>query len=299
MKGFYRTFALAGALAAGALAPQAEALKGGIRWLVMGILFLFFLQLRWSALRLERSHAWLLVANVAVGFAGFGLGWLTGWRDVALGLFFAGIAPTATAASVVVFFLRGRADYVVSAFLVTSAGTLALAPFLFPLVLGHDTPGLFWKILGSVGVTICVPLAAACLLRRVWRRAGEGARWMGNLSFGLWVSALFLVMASASGYFLRERAGLPLWELVAMAGGSLAVCAASFALGGLIGGREFGREGSQSLGQKNTTLMIYLALTYANPLAALGPTFYVVWHNVWNSLQLARSGRGSGAGRGD
>jgi BASS family bile acid:Na+ symporter len=67
-----------------------------------------------------------------------------------------------------------------------------------------------------------------------------------------------------------------------------AICAASFALGRVIGGREFPREASQSLGQKNTSFTIYLALTYANPLVALGPTCYVLWHNLWNSWQLHR-----------
>jgi BASS family bile acid:Na+ symporter len=30
---------------------------------------------------------------------------------------------------------------------------------------------------------------------------------------------------------------------------------------------------------------------YANPLVALGPTFYVLWHNLWNSWQLYRAER--------
>jgi BASS family bile acid:Na+ symporter len=67
------------------------------------------------------------------------------------------------------------------------------------------------------------------------------------------------------------------------------VCAANFALGWAIGGRQFRREASQSLGQKNTTMTIYLALAYASPLVALGPTCYVVWHNLWNSWQLHRA----------
>jgi len=291
MKGFSRTFALSGALAAGVFVPQAGAWSGGIRWLIMGILFLFFLQMKWSELRVEGRHWWLLGANVAMGFAGFGLGWLSGWRDVAWGLFFAGFAPTATAASVVMVFLRGRADFVVSGFLVTNLGMAALAPFLLPMVLGRETPGLFWHVLESVRVIICAPMAAACLVRRVWKRAGEFARVCGDVSFGLWVAALFLVMANAS-VFLRGHAEVPLGELVWLAAGSLLVCAGNFALGALIGGKEFRREGSQVLGQKNTSLMIFLALTYANPLAALGPTFYVVWHNVWNSLQMARPARG-------
>ncbi|MBR2374427.1 MAG: transporter, partial [Lentisphaeria bacterium] len=43
---------------------------------------------------------------------------------------------------------------------------------------------------------------------------------------------------------------------------------------------------SQSLGQKNTTLTVYLALIYAGPLAAIGVISYVFWHNTYNAIQL-------------
>ena len=66
----------------------------------------------------------------------------------------------------------------------------------------------------------------------------------------------------------------------------MGICALNFLLGAWIGGKEFRREASQALGQKNTTFTIYLAMVYANPLVALGPTFYVLWHNLWNSFQL-------------
>ena len=33
-------------------------------------------------------------------------------------------------------------------------------------------------------------------------------------------------------------------------------------------------------------LTLYLAMTFASPLAALGPTFYVICHNTWNACQL-------------
>ena len=69
---------------------------------------------------------------------------------------------------------------------------------------------------------------------------------------------------------------------------ALLVCGFNFGLGYLLGGRTRAAECSQALGQKNTTLSIYLALTYASPIAALGPTFYVLWHNLWNAWQLYR-----------
>ncbi len=68
------------------------------------------------------------------------------------------------------------------------------------------------------------------------------------------------------------------------------LCAIMFAIGKSIGRRHGDAiTAGQSLGQKNTTLSIYLALTYASPIAALGPTFYVLWHNLWNAWQLYRA----------
>jgi BASS family bile acid:Na+ symporter len=275
-------------MALGSLAPQAHAGAGAIRWLVVGMLFLVFLQTRLSLGSLRRSHGVLLGANVGMGFAAWGLGWLAGGRDVALAAFFAGITPTATAAPVVVNFLRGRVDYVIAAFLVTNLLIAALLPALLPLVLGQATPDVFARVLGSVGLIVFIPLGAAWIVRAIHPSAATWPQHLRNLSFGMWVLALFLITANAA-HFLHSHPELPVFVLGEIAGVTLLVCAANFALGWLIGGREFPREASQALGQKNTTLTIYLALTYASPLVALGPTCYVVWHNLWNSWQLHRT----------
>ena len=286
--GLVRTLALAASIALGAFVPQAHAGAWAIRWLVIGMLFLVFLQTRPSRDALQFSHLALLGANVTLGFAGWALGWLIGGRSVALATFFAAITPTATAAPVVVSFLRGRVDYVIAAFLLTNIAIAALLPAILPLVLGRDAPGLFSQVVGSVGLVVFVPLGAAWLLRAVDRRLADWPQHLLTLSFGMWVLALFLITANAS-HFIRSHPELPRDDLAKIAVATALVCAANFAVGWMIGGPRFSREASQSLGQKNTTLTIYLALTYANPLVALGPTCYVVWHNLWNSWQLYRA----------
>ena len=94
---------------------------------------------------------------------------------------------------------------------------------------------------------------------------------------------LVLIAANAS-YDISSRDGISERVLEQIGAVSLLVCGINFGLGHLLGGRT-----SQALGQKNTTLSIYLALTYASPIAALGPTFYVLWHNLWNAWQLYRA----------
>ena len=293
--GFLRTAALLLSFIVGALIPQAHVLAWLIRWLIMGMLFLVFLQTRLSREAINRSHGWLLVANLAMGFVAWGVGWVVGGRDVALAAFFCGITPTATAAPVIVSFLRGRVDYVVAGFLVTNVVIAALVPVLLPLVLGHAAPTVFADVTGSVGLVVFGPLVAAWLVRLVYARAAAWPKRLSNVSFGAWVVTLFLITARVSE-FLRTHTELPHSLLVKIAVVSLTVCLANFVLGRFIGGRNFPREASQTLGQKNTTFTIYLALTYANPLVAFGPTCYVLWHNLWNSWQLHLQARADAAG---
>jgi BASS family bile acid:Na+ symporter len=288
--GFARTLALLLGIAAGAFAPEAHVFAWAIRWLVVAMLFLVFLSTRLARTALHRTHAVLLVANVVLGFLAWAFGWVVGGRDVALAAFFAGITPTATAAPVIVSFLRGRVDYVIAAFLLTNIVIAALLPLLLPLVLGQPAPRVFADVLGSVALVVFGPMLAAGLLRRAAPRSVEWPARLRNVSFGMWVLAIALITANAS-HFVRQHAEIPRLILGEIAVVSALVCAVNFAVGRVIGGREYAREASQSLGQKNTTFTIYLALTYANPVVALGPTCYVVWHNLWNSWQLHRAAR--------
>ena len=256
----------------------------------MAMLFLVFLQSRLNRSTLHPRHLTLVLANVALGFVGWGAGWVIGGRDIALAAFFCGITPTATAAPVIISFLRGRVDFVVAAFLLTNVTIAALLPVLLPIVIGRATPEAFVHVLGSVGLVVFVPMVLAWVVRSLYPRASEWPPRLRNVSFGMWVTAMFLITSNASD-FLRQQADAPRSVLLQIAAASLLVCAASFAVGRVIGGRDFPREASQALGQKNTALTIYLALTYASPVVALGPACYVIWHNLWNSWQLHRAAR--------
>ncbi len=276
----------------GALAPQAHLYTGAIPWLVAGMLFIVFLQTRWARGALRRSHGALLAVNVAMGFAGWGLGTLVGGADVGRAAFFAGISPTATAAPVIMSFLGGQVEYVVAAFLLTNLAIVAGLPVLLPLVLGQPSPALFRQVAGTVLLVVFTPLGAAWLVRTLHAGAAGWPRRLRNVSFGAWLLAVFLAMANASHYLRTQP--VPPAVLAEIAGVTALVCAANFALGHLVGGRHFAREGSQALGQKNTAFTIALAIHYASPLVALGPTCYVLWHNLWNSWQLHRAARREG-----
>jgi BASS family bile acid:Na+ symporter len=288
LPGNTRTLAILLALALGALSPWAASGSVIIPWLVATMLFLVFLSTPVSSSRPRRAHVALLVANVAIAAAAYGGGWLVGGREVALAGFFAGIAPTAAAAPVVVSLLGGDVAFVVAAFLISNLTIAGLLALVLPWLLGMTGGIEFLGIAKSIGLVVFAPMLIASILRRVHPAAAVWPRRLTNFSFGLWVLTLFLITAKASRYLRHESTGsaTALWAIGLVAA---ATCAASFLVGHVLGRPHHAREASQSLGQKNTTFTIYLALAHASPLVALGPTFYVLWHNLWNAWNLHRA----------
>ena len=47
----------------------------------------------------------------------------------------------------------------------------------------------------------------------------------------------------------------------------------------------------QAFGQKNTTLAIWMAQAYLVPVASMAPAAYIIWQNLFNSIQLSLAGR--------
>lgn len=99
---------------------------------------------------------------------------------------------------------------------------------------------------------------------------------------------MIIVVGNSVSFLLRQPAEkLP--EIIWLGAISLVVCVLLFYTGRKIGGHFGDRiSGAQSLGQKNTVLAIWLALTFLNPVVSAAPAAYVAWHNTVNSYQIYR-----------
>jgi BASS family bile acid:Na+ symporter len=75
---------------------------------------------------------------------------------------------------------------------------------------------------------------------------------------------------------------------------SLVICVINFGAGALLGGRAHLKEARVSLGQKNLTFVIWIAITFINPLVAMGPTFYILYHHIYNSWLIYRFEKAKG-----
>jgi BASS family bile acid:Na+ symporter len=281
---YSRTAGLFLAMIAGVFSPGAHLLAPLIPFLVGAMMFLASLDLSIGPGSFRGSVWGVLAANLAIAFLGYFL-LLPIDRDLALVAFITGVTPTAISAPVIIDFLEGRAGYVVASVLITNLFMAITLPFILPLVVGTDAGISTAALLRSVLVVVCLPLGLA---RGVSFLPGNVRRVIGRgkpLSFWVWLVALFLVTAKSS-QFVRNELTVPAEKLFAIAAISFVICVVNFSVGALIGGKKYRREASQSLGQKNNSLTIWLALTFINPVVALGPTCYVLYHNAYNSFQL-------------
>lgn len=285
LKSLIRPAMIFAAFIAGFLIPQAASFQWLIRYILMAMLFIVFLRVRFGNLRPKKSHWRVLIANIAMGTTAWLCMLSAGSDTLAKTAFFTGIMPTASAAPVIVRFLGENVEFAVTAFLITNTGAALSMVGLIPLVTGNLTFDFLGKVAVSLLVVIGIPMAAALLIRKIFKSASESRPWLSNLSFLMWVSMLFLTAASAS-HFIRSTPDLSPVILLKIALLSAVICICNFTLGYFIGEKRYRRESSQVLGQKNTMLLLYLAMTYGGPLPALGPTFYVLWHNTWNAIQM-------------
>jgi BASS family bile acid:Na+ symporter len=281
-----KVFALIIAMALGVLLPQIQVLSFLIRYLLMVMLFFAFLDMH-IQFKTFRQGVWrVLLANLAVAFLGYGVLSLFD-HNLALSAFLTGIAPTATASPVLISFVGGEVPFVAAAVLLTNVVIALVIPFALPAIVGANLHISVWEVLQPVLVVMFVPLILAQLAGQLPQKGQVLLRKGKRYNFLVWLLNLLIVSANASNFVRNEHTGslAPIF-LVALL--SLVICIINFVAGALIAEPAFRQESSQALGQKNITFVVWIALTFINPLAAMGPTFYILYHNLYNSWQIYR-----------
>lgn len=284
LKIYGKVFGLLATMLVGALFPQVHTLSFLIQYLLMGMLFFAFLDVEFKPGSFQKSVIWILLANVAVAFIGYAV--LASFdMMLALTAFMTAIAPTAIAAPVIIGFIQGKIEYVVTAVLFTNISSAVIIPLTLPFLLGAEVQISVWEVLEPVLIVMFVPLILARLVSHLPPRTQKTIRKGKQFSFPIWLVNLFIITANASN-FLRNENSDSTFTLVTIALISLVLCIVNFGVGALLGGRRNWQEASQSLGQKNLSFVIWIALTFINPLVAMGPTFYILYHHLYNSWSI-------------
>lgn len=264
------------------------------KYIIFAMLLITYTRLKIKDFQIGGYIWWLLAAQIfgAVG-AYFIIKPLN--ELIAQGVFICIICPTATAAPVITGMLGGSISKVATYSLFSNIAIALLAP---PLLSWLGTEGgtntnigftdSLYKISITVLPLILGPLVVAFIMKKYAPKAHKSLSTHQGLSFYIWALALIIVVGNSVSFILEEPASMiPVIILLALA--SLLACIAQFAAGRAIGGRYGDKiSGAQSLGQKNTVLAIWLALSYLNPVVSIAPAAYVAWHNTINSWQIYR-----------
>lgn len=257
-------------------------------YLIFIMLLVTYCKLSLRNMNLSPLHAWLLGIQVIGSLLIYVLLYFFD-PLVAEGTFICVFCPTATAAAVITGMLGGDIACLATYSLLSNMTVAIIAPFIFSFMGDHISLPFFESFLkiGTEMIPLLIlPFICALILQKFLPKVHSALQNRQSISFYLWAISLTIVMGKTVS-FIASRGSAEYKEEILIALFALIVCILQFVLGKLIGKKYYNTiAGGQGLGQKNTVLAIWMALTYLNPLASIGPASYVVWQNSINSFQL-------------
>lgn len=263
-------------------------------YLILMMLTITYCKLDFRSLRIGRFQ-WLMLA-LQMGIAAVAYGAIRFINPtLAAGIFICVYIPTATAAPVITGMLGGSIPKVATYSLLCNLFVAITGPAVLAAVGEHPEMTFiesFLIICRRVFPLLIIPIVLALALEKFVPKWHDSIARHQSLSFYIWAISLFIVVGSSVSFvisnFSADKASLMAW----LALGALAVCLIQFKTGRQLGARFNDKvSGGQSLGQKNTVLAVWLALTYLDPVASVAPAAYVAWQNIINSWQLMKHER--------
>ena len=251
--------------------------------LIAAMLFITFCRVDIRQMRLEWSHLWmLLIQFVGAAVVYYAVTPLLG-QEVGQGAMICVMAPIAMAAVVIGGMLGGNVTMMVTYSLVCNLVTALIAPYMLHAFGNGDCT--FAQIISRVAPTLIAPFVVAQLCRWLLPKVAAWFAAHSSISFYLWLISLILVMGRTTLFILNADAD-PMVE-VELALVALVLCFVQFKTGRFLG-RYTGDvvATTQSVGQKNTILAVWLSLNFLDPIASIAPTAYIVWQNLVNSYQI-------------
>ena len=265
----------------GIFVPQAHVYSFLIQHLLMVMLFFAFLDINLKPRPSQKGVFWILLANLSIAFVVYAL---LAPIDLQLALagFLTAISPTAISSPVIVGFVEGDMEFIIASVILTNITVALVVPLTLPSLMGTAVQISIIDVLRSVAIVMFVPLLLSQAVKKLPAAGQNFLRKGKSLSMPLWLITLFIVSAKASD-FLRNENTAPLTTLGMIALISLGICVIDFGVGVWLGRPDHWRESGQALGQKNLSFTIWVALTFVNPLVAMGPMFYIIYHHIYNS----------------
>ncbi len=294
-------------------------LKPTLPWWIFFMLFFTFCKVNPLDLRLHKWHWVVLVTQLVFSFGTYaGILHFTGNPILAQGLLMCFIMPTATAAPIIAGKMGGSIQNLTTFTLLSNFATAIIVPATFPLI-NPAADMTFWPafllILRRIAPLLLGPFFAAWIVRLIykWRTKKEFVLpvKIAVVPFYLWVCSI-IVLSSVVTETVISNFHYQISNIVILLVSSFFICLIQFSLGKLIGywlpapskGRDYqdvlinpaaapktmagvsSITAGQAFGQKNTSLGVWMANTFLDPMSSLGAAAYIVWQNIFNSVQL-------------
>ena len=288
-------------------------------WLIFFMLFFTFCKVNPLDLRLHKWHWVVLAAQMLFSFASYAvlLHW-TGDKILAQGILMCFIMPTATAAPIIAGKMGGSIQNLTTFTLLSNFATAIIVPATFPLINPAANMSFFpafLLILSRIAPLLLGPFFSAWLLRigYKWKTRKEFVLpvKIAVVPFYLWVASI-VVLTSVVTETTILNFHAQISNIIILIIASFFACLLQFGLGKLIGyylpapskGTDYqdvlinpaaapttmagvsSITAGQAFGQKNTSLGVWMANTFLDPMASLGAAAYILWQNIFNSVQL-------------
>lgn len=261
-------------------------------YLIFFMLLLSYSNLSFRLIKFSKLHFYLLAIQLLGSVVVYGILSCFFHPIVAQGVMICILAPTATSAVVITGMLDGNMTSLTAYSLLSNLAVSIAAPLLFTLI-GESNVEIsflseFWQIGWRIFLLLILPFIISIILSQISPRIHSFIRQQKFLSFYLWNMALMIVTARTVRFLLTEGQGhFHTVSLIFVL--ALVVCIGQFIIGRKLGKRyDDTVAGGQGLGQKNTILAIWMAQSYLNPIASIGPGAYILWQNIVNSYQVWR-----------
>ena len=272
----------------------AEAVTGLLPVLLFVMLFLDFSKINPRELLPKPWIAWSLACQIVVAVVMIGLVrwdvlplWMEGiWEGIACCM----LVPTATAVAVMTSRLGGNGASATTFAVLSSFSSAIAVPLLLPSIAengeGLAISRLFVRIFLRVIPVIILPLLLSFAIRRYLPKAHAlTASFAKDKAFYLWAACVVVNTAQIVRVLFMGLLGL--WGTLAYVAAAGLVSFLNFRVGKFIGNHYSDRiSAEQSMGQRNTVLSVWMCLTFLDPKSAIFMGAYMLWQNLFNSLQI-------------
>ncbi len=200
------------------------------------------------------------------------------------------LMPSATAAPIIAAKLGGSIPNLTTYTVLTNLSTALIAPLAFAYV-NPDGIAFWqatWSILQRVSLVLLAPLFTAWLIRFLASRVHNRQSPIANrqspieIPFYLWMLTILILMGNITYTLVHDTYAVRTAVYISV--GAVISCFLQFFIGHRLSADRV--SAGQALGQKNTTLAIWMAQSFLNPLTALAPAVYMIVQNIYNALQL-------------